>query len=100
MSSENQKATVFDVRDIIQLRIECSDGHETSIPVTQWNTEELIQKFFLGHCHLTAGSPAEMREDLKTLSQLLVRLSTADLIRITEITNRRNLKVELEISRQ
>ena len=41
-----------------------------------------------------------MKEDLQTLSQLLVRLSTRDLKQIGDILKRRNLKVGFEIFKQ
>jgi hypothetical protein len=85
-----------DLGDVTELRIECSDKHETSVPVSQWITEGLIQKFFLDHSQHATGSPDGMREDFQTLSQLLSRLS-ADLPKITDIVKRRNFKIEFEI---
>lgn len=86
----------IDLRDVIQVRIECSDKHKTSVPLSHFTTEETIAKFFLDHCHLTS-SPAGMREDFQTLSKLLSRLCTMDLAQISEIVGRRKLKVEFEV---
>jgi hypothetical protein len=91
------KSQFVQIRDIVQLWIECgTDGHRDSIPVGHFSTEDAIAKFFHDHTHLTS-SPAGMREDIEELTKLLRRLATVEVMQIAQIAARRGLYVGFEI---